>query len=143
MADIFSKAKRSQIMAKIQGKDSKPEKIVRSYLFSKGFRFRKNVKSLPGKPDVVLPKYRTVVFIHGCFWHGHYCKKSLTPKTNAEFWHDKISRNVSRDKRNILDLNNLGWNVELIWQCQLKNVKSKDETLMTLINNINKNLPIL
>ena len=86
MSDIYSKSKRSDIMSRISGKETKPEILVRKYLFSKGFRFRKNVKELPGKPDIVLPKYKTVIFIHGCFWHGHTCKRGKLPQTNYQFW---------------------------------------------------------
>lgn len=109
-------------MSKISGKDTSPEVSVRKYLFSKGFRYRKNVKQLPGKPDIVLPKYKTVLFIHGCFWHGHAsCKKSNLPVTNAEFWKNKIDANIERDKSNIDKLRKEGWKVLIIWQCEIKN----------------------
>jgi DNA mismatch endonuclease vsr len=120
MSDIYSKSKRSSIMSKISGKDTKPEILVRKYLFSKGFRFRKNVKNLPGKPDIVLPKYKAVIFVNGCFWHGHEnCKKSTLPATNTEFWREKISGNIIRDKGNIQKLIGMGYKVITVWQCKL------------------------
>ena len=129
MPDIYSKSKRSQIMSKISGKETKPEIIVRKYLFSKGFRFRKNDKRLPGKPDIVLSKYRTVIFVHGCFWHGHDCKAGKLPKTRKDFWNKKISDNRKRDFRNIMEMQEQGWHVIIVWECDLKN-KSKFESRM-------------
>ena len=129
MPDIYSKSKRSQIMSKISGKETKPEIIVRKYLFSKGFRFRKNDKRLPGKPDIVLSKYRTVIFVHGCFWHGHDCKAGKLPKTRKDFWNKKISDNRKRDFRNIMEMQEQGWRVIIVWECDLKN-KSKFESRM-------------
>ena len=111
MPDIFSKSKRSDIMSKISGKETKPEILVRKYLFAHGFRYRKNVKKLPGKPDIVLPKYKTIIFVNGCFWHGHEnCKKSALPTTNTEFWKEKISANVIRDKKSLL--NCIAWGIK-------------------------------
>ena len=104
MSDIYSKSKRSNIMSKISGKETKPEILVRKYLFAQGFRYRKNVKELPGKPDIVLSKYKVVIFIHGCFWHGHSCKQGTLPQTNYNFWQEKIRKNLERDNRNILEL---------------------------------------
>ena len=136
MSDIFSKSKRSDIMSKISGKETKPEILVRKHLFSKGYRFRKNVKDLPGKPDIVLPKYKTVIFIHGCFWHGHTCKRGVLPETNQEFWKEKIEKNIARDNRNVAELKARGWNVIVIWQCEIKNHKSQKERLDKLFNEI-------
>ena len=120
MADKFSTERRSSIMSKISGKDTKPEILVRKYLFSKGFRFRKNVKDLPGKPDIVLPKYKTIIFVNGCFWHGHEnCKKAILPATNTKFWREKISGNIIRDKENIQKLREMGYKVITVWQCEL------------------------
>lgn len=111
-------------MANIRGKETKPEIIVRKFLFSKGFRFRKNVKKLPGTPDIVLPKYNTVIFIHGCFWHRHKnCKKAQLPETRKQFWEKKINGNVQRDQDNIRELKKVGWNVIVLWQCQLRKRK--------------------
>jgi len=137
MSDIFSNPKRSEIMSKISSKETKPEILVRKYLFSKGFRYRKNVKELPGKPDIVLPKYKTIIFVHGCFWHGHEsCKKSALPATNLEFWKDKLEKNKERDKSNILKLKEIGWKVIVIWQCELKNSTVRNNTLEKLIVEI-------
>lgn len=121
MADIKTKESRSYNMSRIAGKDTKPEELVRKYLFSKGFRYRKNVRKLPGTPDVVLPKYRTVIFVNGCFWHGHEgCKYFVWPKNNAEFWRQKIETNISRDQRKEAQLRDMGWNVMIVWECELR-----------------------
>lgn len=139
MTDIYSKEKRSNIMSKIGGKDTKPEIIVRKYLFSKGFRYRINDKRYPGKPDIVLPKYRTVVFIHGCFWHGHEnCKASKLPETNSDFWKKKISDNVDRDRKNIKELRNSGWNVIVVWLCDVKSKSNREKRLQLLIEEITR-----
>ena len=122
---------RSYNMSRIKGKDTKPEEIVRKYLFSKGFRYRKNDSKLPGRPDVVLPKYRTVIFVNGCFWHMHEgCRYFVWPKHNAEFWEKKIRDNAERDRRNFQKLEEQGWKVLTIWECGLKD--AKDETLQWL-----------
>ena len=110
-------------MSKISGTETKPEILVRKYLFGKGFRFRKNDKRLPGRPDIVLPKYKTVIFIHGCFWHGHHCKAGKLPETNKDFWENKINSNMERDKKNQHKLEKLGWKIIITWQCKLKNKK--------------------
>ena len=123
-------------MSKISGKETKPEILVRSYLFREGFRFRKNDKRYPGKPDIFLPKYKTAVFIHGCFWHGHHCKKGKLPKTNQEFWRNKISSTKKRDQKNINALINLGFQVITVWQCELKNKKVSLKTLHSLEEQI-------
>jgi DNA mismatch endonuclease (patch repair protein) len=126
-------------MSHISGKETKPEVLVRKFLFSHGFRFRKNVKDLPGKPDIVLPKYKTVIFIHGCFWHGHTCRRGALPTTNIEFWTTKIGRNIERDKQNVLKLEKQGWNIIVIWQYEIKNIKLRDDKLNALITNIRSN----
>lgn len=137
MADIFSKDKRSQIMSKISGKETKPEILVRKFLFAHGFRYRKNDKRLPGKPDIVLPKYKTVVFVHGCFWHSHQgCKKSALPQTNYEFWKNKIQGNFDRDKLNRRELKKLGWKIIVIWQCQIKNRELFGRTMKRFVQKI-------
>lgn len=136
MSDIFSKKKRSEIMSKISEKETKPEILVRKYLFSNGFRYRKNVKDLPGKPDVVLPKFKTVIFVNGCFWHGHKnCKKAALPATNTEFWNNKISANILRDKIERNALHELGYKTIVIWQCRLT-AKYRRKTLEKLQNSI-------
>jgi len=117
--DIWSKEKRSAVMAKIRSQDTKPELIVRRYLFARGYRYRKNVKGLPGTPDIVLRKYGIVIFIHGCFWHGHDVDGHL-PRSNREFWQKKIERNKLRDKRDKEALQRMGWRVMTVWECQLK-----------------------
>lgn len=138
--DVHSKAVRSYNMSCIHGKDTKPEEIVRKYLFSKGFRYRKNDKKLPGSPDVVLPKYRTVIFVNGCFWHGHDgCRYFVWPKNNAEFWHHKIETNIERDARKKKQLEDAGWNVIVVWECQLRPEK-RDKTLEELESMLKINL---
>ena len=133
--DIWSKKKRSAVMAKIKGKDTKPEWIVRRYLFSRGYRYRKNVKGLPGTPDIVLRKYGIVIFIHGCFWHGHEVDGTM-PKTNCEFWKNKIEGNKLRDKRNKEKLRKMGWSVITVWECQLKSAV-RQQTLLEIEYYIN------
>jgi DNA mismatch endonuclease (patch repair protein) len=121
MADVHSPEARSYNMSMIKGKNTKPEIIVRKFLHSKGFRFRLHKKDLPGKPDVVLPKYRTVIFIHGCFWHGHKnCKYFVVPKTRTKWWVNKIEGNRLTDKRNNAQLRKAGWKIITLWECQLR-----------------------
>lgn len=125
--DVHSKEIRSYNMSRIKSSNTKPEEIVRKYLFSKGFRYRKNDKRLPGTPDIVLPKYKTVIFVNGCFWHGHEgCRFFVVPKTNTEFWVNKIEANKQRDSRKTNDLQSLGWKVIVVWECQLKSKKLND-----------------
>lgn len=136
--DNHSKEARSYNMSQIKSKENKPEVLVRKYLFSKGLRYRKNVKSLPGCPDIVLPKYKTVVFINGCFWHMHEgCPKFVWPKSNEEYWINKILRNKQRDEVSKKSLENLGWKVIIIWECELKKAKI-EERLNLLIKQIGK-----
>ena len=112
---------RSRNMSRIPSKNTKPEETVRKYLFSQGFRYRKNVSNLPGKPDIVLPKYNTVVFVNGCFWHAHQgCKWFVPPKSNSEFWQKKFSYNMERDERNYTLLRELGWKVIFVWECEIR-----------------------
>ena len=133
--DIWDKKKRSVVMSKIRSRDTKPEWIVRRYLFSRGYRYRKNVKGLPGTPDIVLRKYGIVIFIHGCFWHGHEIDGHI-PHSNSEFWRKKIERNKLRDARDKEELKKLGWQVMTVWECQLKpNVREK--TLLEIEYHIN------
>lgn len=136
MTDIYSKNKRSWIMSKISGKETEPEVLVRKFLFRKGFRYRKNDKRYPGTPDIVLPKYKTVIFVHGCFWHGHNCRAGKLPETRKEFWQNKIDTNIARDKKNRQDLEKLGWKVLVIWQCELKNKKIRGEKLKEIEQKI-------
>ena len=121
-------------MAAIKGKNTKPEELVRKYLFSKGFRYRKNVRSPPGSPDIVLPKYKTVIFVNGCFWHKHDCKWFKWPKSNADFWRDKITKNVERDAKNTKALQEEGWKVITVWECEVKS--SFEQTMCSVTDMI-------
>jgi len=135
MTDIKSKEERSKNMSAIKGKNTKPEIIVRKYLFKQGFRYRVNVSTMAGKPDIVLSKYKTVIFVNGCFWHLHKdCKYFVWPKQNADFWQKKINGNVERDNRNYKTLKDNGWKVIVVWECQLK--KEKEKTLEALVKEI-------
>ena len=126
-------------MSRIRGKDTKPEELVRKYLFSQGFRYRKNDARLPGKPDIVLPKYKTVIFVNGCFWHAHEgCKYFVWPKNNADFWKKKIRHNVERDAKNYQLLEELGWKVLTVWECDLKK-ESFSRTMSCLEQQLIKN----
>lgn len=123
MPDIKDKDSRSFNMSQIKGKNTKPELIVRKWLFSHGYRYRLHVKNLPGKPDIVLPKYRTVIFVNGCFWHGHdNCDFFVWPTSNVKFWYEKISTTKKRDELKVSQLKDLGWNVYIIWECEISNV---------------------
>ena len=119
MADNHSKEVRSINMSHIRSTNSKPEEIVRKYLFAEGFRYRKNVKKLPGCPDIVLPKYKTVIFVNGCFWHMHDCPRFVWPSSNQDYWRPKILRNVERDNQSRKELETLGWKVITVWECEL------------------------
>lgn len=117
---------RSRNMSRIPSKNTKPEEIVRKYLFGQGFRYKKNVSNLPGKPDIVLPKYKTVVFVNGCFWHAHKgCKWFVPPKSNTDFWGKKFAYNIERDKRNYKKLEDLGWRVIIVWECEIRHSDSQ------------------
>jgi len=122
-------------MSRIRGKDTKPEIIVRSLLHRRGYRFRIHKKDLPGKPDIVLPKYKTVIFVHGCFWHRHEgCKYAYKPKSRVDFWNAKFDETVIRDKRNRKQLKATGWNVEIIWECETKDM----DKLKKILNKISQ-----
>lgn len=129
MADIFTPEKRSEVMSRIRGQNTKPEIAVRSMLHAHGYRFTVNGpknKKLPGRPDIVLPKHRTVIFVHGCFWHGHQgCKDFRIPKTRTAFWKNKITTNRARDQRNIAALSELGWKPLVIWACEMKTIPTR------------------
>lgn len=120
MADCHTREIRSINMSHIKSTNTKPEEKIRKFLFSKGFRYRKNVKNLPGCPDIVLPKHRTIIFVNGCFWHKHNCSRFRRPASNQEYWHNKITGNVLRDASNKLLLENQGWKVLIIWECETK-----------------------
>lgn len=133
--DRISPEKRSWNMSRVKGKDTSIELVVRKELFRRGYRFRKNVKDLPGHPDIVLPKYSTVIFVNGCFWHRHSgCKLASTPKNNAEFWERKFQINVENDLKAILSLELLGWNVIVVWECEIK--KDLEETVDRIVKEL-------
>ncbi|MCF8067595.1 MAG: very short patch repair endonuclease [Desulfobacterales bacterium] len=134
--DIFSREKRSQIMSRIGGKNTKPELIVRSLLHKMGYRFRLHRHDLPGKPDITLPKYKKIIFVHGCYWHGHFdCPKSKRPTTNIAFWETKLDKNISRDKNNIKSLIELGWDVMVIWTCEVGDIDTLKIKLLNFLQN--------
>jgi DNA mismatch endonuclease (patch repair protein) len=121
MADVHTPQQRSFNMSRIRGRDTKPEKLLRSLLHRRGFRFRKNVSALPGRPDIVLPKHKAVVLVHGCYWHRHPgCPNATTPSTRTDFWVEKFESTVARDRQNLADLSALGWRVIVVWECDLK-----------------------
>lgn len=137
MADVHEPEVRSYNMSRIRSKNTKPEIKVRKYLFSNGFRYRLHQKNLPGKPDIVLKKYNTVIFIHGCFWHGHDgCKYFVVPKTRTAWWLEKIRKNKLNDQVNMEKLKQIGWKVIVIWECELKKDK-ETPTLLSLKNKLN------
>ena len=135
MADNLSPEDRRKNMSHIRSKNSKPEELVRKYLFAQGFRYRKNVDKLPGKPDIVLTKYHTVIFVNGCFWHKHDCPRFVWPTSNTEYWTRKITGNVERDKANYKLLEETGWRVITIWECELKKDR-REQTLDTLVKEL-------
>ena len=141
MADRLTAEKRSWNMSRIKGKDTKPEVKVRKYLFSKGFRFRKNDNRYPGKPDIVLPKYKTVIFVNGCFWHMHKnCKYFVWPKSNSEFWRQKLEKNVENDIAHYRQLREMEWNVITVWECEIntndKFISAMEKIVKAIENNM-------
>lgn len=141
MADVLTKEQRHLNMSHIRGRDTKPEEIVRKYLFSKGYRYRKNDSRYPGKPDIVLPKYHTAIFVHGCFWHRHPgCRYATMPSTNREFWQKKFNQNVARDKKVQEQLKRDGWNVIVVWECEISNSGRRKTRLARLDEEINNNI---
>jgi len=144
MTDVVSPKKRSEMMSGIKGKNTKPELKVRKALHAKGFRFRLHLKNLPGKPDIVLPKYRAVIFVHGCFWHMHDCHLFKWPSTRPEFWRDKISGNKVKDGDNLSILKYRGWRILTIWECALKGKEKLDlDDLLGQIVNWIREGPVL
>ena len=138
MADVHDKKTRSYNMSQVKGKDTKPEMVVRRFLHAEGFRYRLHVKDLPGKPDLVFPKYKTVVFIHGCFWHGHErCKYFVIPKTNTQWWQNKIEGNKQRDYKNYRKLREAGWKVIVLFECELKK-EQIDQRLSSLVDELKR-----
>ena len=135
--DNHSNEQRRYNMSLIHGKDTKPEILVRKYLFRRGLRFRKNDRRLPGRPDVVLPKYKAVIFINGCFWHGHEdCKYFVMPKSNIEYWQNKIQTNIARDLSTYEKLSELGWIVHVIWECELRTISKREYSPSELYDRI-------
>lgn len=140
MVDVHNKNSRSYNMSQIKGKDTQPEMKVRRFLHANGFRFRLHVRNLPGLPDIVLNKYRTVIFVHGCFWHRHpNCRYTTNPKSNKDYWQAKFQVNVENDIKNQILLKQEGWNVVLIWECQLKS-KTIDKSFIEIIASIRRNI---
>lgn len=138
MADVHSQAIRSYNMSRIKSGDTEPEMVVRRFVVAKGYRYRLHDKKLPGKPDIVMPKYRTVIFVHGCFWHGHAdCRYFKVPKTRTKFWLEKIKGNQKRDRENFIQLKDQGWNVFSIFECELKGANS-DQTLSKILGHLKK-----
>ena len=134
--DVHNKETRSYNMSRIKGRKTKPEEIIAKYLFSQGFRYRRNVKKLPGTPDIVLKKYKTVIFVNGCFWHMHEgCKYFVWPKDNSEFWKNKFLANKERDEKEKKGIEELGWKVIVVWECQLKKAE-RERTLNWLVEKI-------
>ncbi|MBG31356.1 MAG: very short patch repair endonuclease [Opitutae bacterium] len=137
MTDIVSEQQRSYIMSRVSSKDTKPEMLVRSFLHRSGFRFRIHAKNLPGRPDLVLTKHQAVVFVHGCFWHRHAgCAKATMPATRVNFWREKFERNVSRDLRNQAELQDLGWRVIVLWECEIATIAAREDRLVRLTSEI-------
>lgn len=136
MADVHNQQTRSYNMSQIKGKNTKPEMLVRKFLFAHGYRYKLHDKKLPGKPDIVLPKYKTVIFVHGCFWHGHTnCKYYVVPKTNTDWWLNKINRNIANDAKAVKALKKDGWKIITVWECKLKPV-SIQLTLDSLLKKL-------
>lgn len=139
MTDVHDIATRSYNMSRIKGRDTKPEMMVRKFLFSQGFRYRLHVKNLPGRPDIVLPRFKTVIFVNGCFWHGHInCTRSALPRTRTDWWKNKIERNKINDNKNYLALIKLGYKVIIVWQCEIRNENRKLDLLNEFMKYTNK-----
>lgn len=140
MADIHSKETRSYNMSRIKGRDTKPEMLVRKLLFFRGFRYRLYSKKLPGKPDIIFPKYKTVIFINGCFWHGHEkCRYFVVPKTRTDFWLSKINTNILNDKKNAAQLESMGWHVITVWECELRKKDSIEKVIDKITEKLHEN----
>jgi DNA mismatch endonuclease, patch repair protein len=136
MTDVFNNEKRSEIMRSIHSKDTQPELAIRKMLHSLGYRYLLHDKRMPGSPDLVLPKYKTVIQIRGCFWHQHGCKKSRIPKTNVQYWKSKLHKNVVRDQMNDKLLSNMGWKVIIVWECETQSTKKIEATVDCIVNKL-------
>ena len=134
--DNHTEEQRHYNMSRIRNKDTKPEEFVRKFLFAKGFRYRKNDKRFVGRPDIVLPKYKTIIFVNGCFWHMHDCPDFVLPKSNLDYWIPKLQRNKTRDTENVNTLKSLGWNVIIIWACELSTAQKREHRLNLLVEEI-------
>ena len=135
MADVFTKVKRSEVMSRIRGQNTKPEIAVRSLLHGLGYRFRLHVATLPGRPDIVLPRYRTAILVHGCFWHRHArCRFCYMPKSRVKFWQEKFAGNIQRDRKVRLALKQLGWRAVIVWECQIRNLPALQARLVSLLS---------
>lgn len=135
--DRVSKSTRSRLMSRVKGRDTQPEKLVRSLLHRLGYRFRLHRADLPGKPDIALPKYRKAIFVHGCFWHQHPgCQRAKRPSSNEEFWNDKLDRNVARDRKNRKELKKLGWSHLIVWECKTKDVDNLRDQLISFVDKV-------
>ena len=140
MTDVFTRQKRSEVMSRIRGKDTKPELLVRRYLHGLGFRFRLHKKGVPGRPDLWLPKYNAAIFVNGCYWHQHQgCRYAYTPKQNKQFWQEKFESNIARDLENLATLERHGIRVLVIWECQLKSINALEQTLPKISNWVTSN----
>lgn len=141
--DIWDKKKRSEVMSRIRSKNTKPEIALRRALFARGYRYRTNYQKLPGKPDIVLPQYKTAIFVHGCFWHGHDigCIDSHIPKTNTSFWIKKIAKNKERDKKNIDQILLMGWKVITIWDCEIQQKGNMDNLIQKIVDLLHAAIP--
>ena len=136
MADNHKPEVRSYNMSQIKSKNTKPEELVRLFLFKNGFRYRKNDSRYPGKPDIVLPKYKTVILVNGCFWHMHDCRYFVLPKSKVDYWQPKLEKNKQRDQQNISQLINMGWKVIVVWECEIRTKQLQAERLPKLIEEI-------
>jgi DNA mismatch endonuclease, patch repair protein len=137
MTDMFSRAKRSWVMAQIKGENTQPEVLVRRMLHANGYRFRLQGKDLPGRPDIVLPKYKAAIFVHGCFWHGHgRCKEGRRPKSNLAYWNQKIDGNIRRDRRTARKYRSLGWRRFVVWTCELEQQDRAERRINKLLTDL-------
>ena len=140
MADNVTPEKRTKIMRSIISKSTKPELVLRRFLFSKGYRYRKNYNKLPGRPDIVFISRKIAIFVHGCFWHQHKdCEITNKPRSNTTFWKEKFSKNLERDKRNQKDLEDMGWDPKVIWECEILDINRKARDLRPILNRLNLN----
>jgi len=141
MADKLTGEERSKLMGRVKGKNTKPEMIVRRTAHGLGYRFHLYRKDLPGRPDLVFPRLRKVVFVHGCFWHRHDCRRATTPQTNVAFWEEKLTRNVERDNAAVAALKGAGWSTLVVWECETRNRDELSDTLRTFLGSKGVDIP--